>query len=105
CLIELRTAVRIARAILLHRANVDVLRTQHFGPAHRRRQEMRVADRYVGNRYLLSDLGASFRNGDLLIRQCRAADGAEKRRPNQQPVADAQSLADSLEGSLLTGFR
>ena len=65
--IELRTAIGIAGAVLLHRANIDALGAQHFGPTDRCRQKMCVAEGDIGHRNFVANfMLRRVRDGDML---------------------------------------
>src|SRR5580704_9725259 len=76
-LVKLRPAVGIARAVLLYRPNVDALGPQYLSPTDRRRQEMRIAKRNVGDRDFLADMLRRVRDVDFGVGQRRTADQAE----------------------------
>src|SRR5207248_11201568 len=80
-------AIRIPRAILLDRSNVNLGRTQHFCPANRHREKMRVAEWDVGHRNIMTDC-CRFRHGNAGIRQCRTSDGAQSLVANDKPITD-----------------
>src|SRR4051812_11752296 len=54
--VVLRTAIGVAGAVLCDRADVDLLRTEHLGPADRCGKKMRVAERHVGDGNLFADV-------------------------------------------------
>ena len=89
-------AIRIARAVLLHRPDEHRLRAQHFGPAHRRRKKMRIAKRNIRHRNPRSDARPArprFRHVDPLIRQRRPANSPEKIQPQRQKILELQRIA------------
>src|SRR3954469_7612667 len=95
-----RTAVRIARTVRLDRANVDLLRAQHFRPTDCGCQKMSVPERHVSDR----NTGAKYvrlRHRDGLIGEGRTSDQSQRLVSNHQTVNDLETLADSQEALAL----
>src|ERR1039457_2262190 len=99
CSIIFRAAIRIARAIFRDHPYENCSRSNYFGPAHRRREKMSIAERYVRNRD--SRVGCKrlsrLRYGYLPVGESRAADLRERVNPDDQPFAGTVKIRDFIK--------
>src|SRR6185369_7730423 len=103
-LIVLGAAVGISGGVLRHRADVNLIRSEHLRPTDRGRKKMRVAERNVGDGNFFADVGG-FWDGDVLVRERGAADLREAAVLDEHAGSDGEPVADLGEGFTLTGLR
>src|SRR5260370_34451117 len=102
-------AIRIAGAVLRHRADVNRAGADGLRPAHCHGTKMRIPKRHIRYRNCapLRTAGAQviFWNGDALVRECGPANRAKVAELYDKPFAHVVEICDVIERALFAPLR